>query len=86
LSRLHVSSGTTGKPIVVAYTKEDVEVWTSVMVRCLAGCGLHRGDIVQNAYGYGLFNRGPGRSLRAPKRWERRWSRHPVATPTGRSC
>jgi hypothetical protein len=58
--RLHVSSGTTGKPIVVAYTKEDVEVWTSVMVRCLAGCGLHRGDIIQNAYGYGLFTGGLG--------------------------
>jgi phenylacetate-CoA ligase len=58
--RLHVSSGTTGKPIVVAYTKEDVDVWTSVMVRCLAGCGLHHGDIVQVAYGYGLFTGGLG--------------------------
>jgi phenylacetate-CoA ligase len=58
--RLHVSSGTTGKPIVVAYTKEDLDVWTSVMVRCFAGCGLHRGDIVQNAYGYGLFTGGLG--------------------------
>jgi phenylacetate-CoA ligase len=58
--RLHASSGTTGKPIVVAYTKEDVDVWTSVMVRCFAGCGLHRGDIVQVAYGYGLFTGGLG--------------------------
>jgi phenylacetate-CoA ligase len=58
--RLHVSSGTTGKPIVVSYTKEDLDVWTSVMVRCLAGCGLHRGDIVQVAYGYGLFTGGLG--------------------------
>jgi phenylacetate-CoA ligase len=58
--RLHASSGTTGKPIVVAYTKEDVEVWTSVLVRCFAGCGLHRGDIIQNAYGYGLFTGGLG--------------------------
>jgi phenylacetate-CoA ligase len=58
--RLHASSGTTGKPIVVAYTKEDVEVWTSVLVRCLAGCGLHRGDIIQVAYGYGLFTGGLG--------------------------
>ncbi|MGA2673161.1 MAG: phenylacetate--CoA ligase [Terracidiphilus sp.] len=58
--RLHASSGTTGKPIVVAYTKEDVDVWTSVLVRCFAGCGLHRGDIVQNAYGYGLFTGGLG--------------------------
>jgi len=44
----------------VAYTKEDVDVWTSVMVRCLAGCGLHQGDIVQVAYGYGLFTGGLG--------------------------
>lgn len=58
--RLHASSGTTGKPIVVAYTQQDVEVWTSVLVRCLAGCGLHRGDIVQVAYGYGLFTGGLG--------------------------
>ncbi|MGA9070402.1 MAG: phenylacetate--CoA ligase [Terracidiphilus sp.] len=58
--RLHASSGTTGKPIVVAYTQEDIHVWTSVVVRCLAGCGLHRGDIVQNAYGYGLFTGGLG--------------------------
>jgi len=58
--RLHASSGTTGKPIVVAYTQEDVAVWTSVLVRCLAGCGLHRGDIIQVAYGYGLFTGGLG--------------------------
>jgi phenylacetate-CoA ligase len=58
--RLHASSGTTGKPIVVAYTKEDIDVWTSVLVRCLAGCGLHRGDIIQIAYGYGLFTGGLG--------------------------
>jgi phenylacetate-CoA ligase len=58
--RLHASSGTTGKPIVVAYTQEDVNVWTSVLARCLAGCGLHRGDIIQVAYGYGLFTGGLG--------------------------
>ena len=58
--RLHASSGTTGKPIVVAYTQEDVDVWTSVVARALAGCGLHRGDIVQIAYGYGLFTGGLG--------------------------
>ena len=58
--RLHASSGTTGKPIVVAYTKEDVGVWTSVMVRSFAACGLHQGDIIQNAYGYGLFTGGLG--------------------------
>ena len=58
--RLHASSGTTGKPIVVAYTQEDVGVWTSVMVRSFAACGLHQGDIIQNAYGYGLFTGGLG--------------------------
>jgi phenylacetate-CoA ligase len=58
--RLHASSGTTGKPIVVAYTRQDVDVWTSVMVRSLAACGLHAGDIIQNAYGYGLFTGGLG--------------------------
>jgi phenylacetate-CoA ligase len=58
--RLHASSGTTGKPIVVAYTQADVDVWTSVMVRSFATCGLHEGDIIQNAYGYGLFTGGLG--------------------------
>ena len=58
--RLHASSGTTGKPIVVAYTQADVDVWTSVMVRSFAACGVHHGDIVQNAYGYGLFTGGLG--------------------------
>jgi phenylacetate-CoA ligase len=58
--RLHASSGTTGKPIVVAYTKEDLDVWASVMMRTFAACGLHEGDIVQNAYGYGLFTGGLG--------------------------
>jgi phenylacetate-CoA ligase len=58
--RLHASSGTTGKPIVVAYTREDVQVWTNVMVRSFAACGLHEGDIIQNAYGYGLFTGGLG--------------------------
>ena len=58
--RLHASSGTTGKPIVVAYTQSDVDVWTSVMARSFAACGLHAGDVVQNAYGYGLFTGGLG--------------------------
>ncbi len=58
--RLHASSGTTGKPIVVAYTQEDVHVWTNVMVRTLASCGLTSGDVIQNAYGYGLFTGGLG--------------------------
>jgi phenylacetate-CoA ligase len=58
--RLHASTGTTGKPIVVAYTKEDIEVWSNVMMRSFAACGLHAGDVIQNAYGYGLFTGGLG--------------------------
>ena len=58
--RLHASTGTTGKPIVVAYTKEDIDVWANVMMRSFAACGLHAGDIIQNAYGYGLFTGGLG--------------------------
>ena len=58
--RLHASSGTTGKPIVVAYTREDLDVWTSVMMRTMASCGMRQGDVVQNAYGYGLFTGGLG--------------------------
>jgi phenylacetate-CoA ligase len=58
--RLHASSGTTGKPIVVAYTQQDVDVWSQVMVRSFAACGVHRADVIQNAYGYGLFTGGLG--------------------------
>jgi len=65
--RLHASSGTTGKPIVVAYTQADLDVWSSVMVRAFAACGLHEGDVVQNAYGYGLFTGGLGAHYGAEK-------------------
>ncbi|HEY5675946.1 MAG TPA: phenylacetate--CoA ligase, partial [Myxococcales bacterium] len=58
--RVHASSGTTGKPIVVGYTREDLDVWTSSMVRCMAATGIGKGDVVQNAYGYGLFTGGLG--------------------------
>ncbi len=58
--RLHASSGTTGKPIVVAYTADDVKIWSEVMVRSLACYGLHRGDVIQVSYGYGLFTGGLG--------------------------
>ncbi len=58
--RLHSSSGTTGKPIVVAYTKADIDVWSNVMVRSFVACGLNQHDIIQNAYGYGLFTGGLG--------------------------
>jgi len=58
--RLHASSGTTGKPSVVAYTRGDLEVWTEVMARTLAGGGVGPADVVHNAYGYGLFTGGLG--------------------------
>jgi phenylacetate-CoA ligase len=58
--RLHASSGTTGRPIVVAYTQHDLDIWAEVIVRALASFGLDQGDIVQNAYGYGLFTGGLG--------------------------
>ena len=58
--RIHASSGTTGKPKIVSYTQEDLDVWSEVVARCLAASGLEAGDTVQNAYGYGLFTGGLG--------------------------
>ncbi|HEY5597385.1 MAG TPA: phenylacetate--CoA ligase [Kiloniellales bacterium] len=58
--RLHASSGTTGKPTVVGYTREDLEVWSDLMARSMACAGARPGDIVHNAYGYGLFTGGLG--------------------------
>ena len=58
--RIHASSGTTGKPAVVAYTRGDLDVWTEVMSRTLRAGGVRPGDVVQNAYGYGLFTGGLG--------------------------
>ncbi len=58
--RLHASSGTTGKPIVVAYTDEDLQVWDSSVIRCLKMYGVKSSDVVQNCYGYGLFTGGLG--------------------------
>lgn len=58
--RIHASSGTTGKPIVVGYTQGDLEVWENVITRSLAAIGVRRGDVLHNAYGYGLFTGGLG--------------------------
>jgi phenylacetate-CoA ligase len=58
--RIHASSGTTGKATVVAYTRGDLDVWTEVMRRTLRAGGVGPGDVVQNAYGYGLFTGGLG--------------------------
>ncbi len=58
--RLHASSGTTGKPIVVGYTEDDMNVWKTSVMRCLLMYGVRRGDFLQNCYGYGLFTGGMG--------------------------
>ncbi|MDI6829263.1 MAG: phenylacetate--CoA ligase [Armatimonadota bacterium] len=58
--RVHSSSGTTGKPKVVGYTRNDISVWAEVMARTIACGGAGKNDIVQNAYGYGLFTGGLG--------------------------
>jgi phenylacetate-CoA ligase len=60
LVRVHASSGTTGKPIVVGYTKDDIETWSLVMARSIRAAGGRRGMIIHNAYGYGLFTGGLG--------------------------
>ncbi|MDH7596804.1 MAG: phenylacetate--CoA ligase [Methanothrix sp.] len=58
--RYHVSSGTTGKPTVVGYTKGDIETWTESLARALTSIGLGRNDVIQVGYGYGLFTGGLG--------------------------
>ncbi|SMY10028.1 phenylacetate--CoA ligase PaaK [Flavimaricola marinus] len=58
--RLHASSGTTGKPTVVGYTAQDISNWADLVARSLRASGVKRGDMVHNAYGYGLFTGGLG--------------------------
>ena len=60
LVRVHASSGTTGKPIVVGYTRADIETWSGVMARSIRAAGGRSGMIIHNAYGYGLFTGGLG--------------------------
>ncbi len=60
LVRFHVSSGTTGKPTVVGYTKNDIDGWTTSLARAMTSIGVGRGDIIQVGYGYGLFTGGLG--------------------------
>lgn len=57
---VHASSGTTGTPVVDAYTEKDIDIWSDAMARTLAMAGTTPGDVVQNAYGYGLFTGGLG--------------------------
>jgi phenylacetate-CoA ligase len=60
IAEIHVSSGTTGNPTVVGYTKNDIKLWGEVMARSLAAAGAMPGDLIQIAYGYGLFTGGLG--------------------------
>ena len=60
VARIHASSGTTGKPTVVGYTREDVETWAELMARSIRAAGGRPGDLVHVAYGYGLFTGGLG--------------------------
>jgi phenylacetate-CoA ligase len=60
IARIHAFSGTAGKPKIVAYTQDDVDVWSEVVARSLVASGVEPGDTVQNGYGYGLFTGGLG--------------------------
>ncbi len=60
VARIHASSGTRGKPTVVGYTRKDLALWREVMARSLAAAGAEPGDLIQIAYGYGLFTGGLG--------------------------
>ena len=63
--RIHASSGTTGKPKIAGYTRNDLDMWGECVARCLAMAGATKGSIVQVAYGYGLFTGGLGAHLGA---------------------
>jgi len=65
--RIHASSGTTGKQTVVAYTRDDLDLWAEVIARTLAAGGVQARDLVQNSYGYGLFTGGLGLHYGAEK-------------------
>ena len=65
--RLHASSGTTGRSVVVGYTKRDIDTWSELMARCFVAAGLTKNDIIHNAYGYGLFTGGLGAHYGAEK-------------------
>ncbi|MBV8124337.1 MAG: phenylacetate--CoA ligase, partial [Paucibacter sp.] len=65
--RLHASSGTRGKPTVVGYTRNDLDMWAEVCARSLAAAGARPGDVLHNSYGYGLFTGGLGVHFGAEK-------------------
>ena len=60
ISRIHASSGTTGKPTVVGYTAKDIDTWANLVARSIRAAGARRGDKVHISYGYGLFTGGLG--------------------------
>jgi len=66
-ARIHASSGTTGKPTVVGYTKNDIDTWSHVMARSIRASGARPGDLVHVSYGYGLFTGGLGAHYGAEK-------------------
>ena len=83
--RLHASSGTTGKAVVVGYTARDLENWAGLMARSMAAAGVNSTDVVHVAYGYGLFTGGLGRALpEGPNAWGPRWCPHRAGPPGGR--
>lgn len=67
ITRLHASSGTTGQPTVVGYTKRDIDTWATVVARSLRASGTRPGDVVHVSYGYGLFTGGLGAHYGAEK-------------------
>ena len=67
VARVHASSGTTGKPTVVGYTRDDLDVWATVVARSIRAAGGRAGDVLHNAYGYGLFTGGLGAHYGAEK-------------------
>ncbi len=67
INRLHASSGTTGQPTVVGYTKRDIDTWATVVARSLRASGTRPGDVVHVSYGYGLFTGGLGAHYGAEK-------------------
>ena len=67
ITRIHASSGTTGKATVVGYTRRDIDIWSECVARCITMAGLGKEDIIQVAYGYGLFTGGLGAHYGAEK-------------------
>src|SRR5215467_9740915 len=78
--RVHMSSGTTGKPVVTGYTRFDLDLWADRMARVLQAGDVSSSDVFQNAYGYGLFT-GDSVSTWVRSASAARWCRPPAASP-----